>query len=360
MMAARDSVSGPTPRLEPLDSLDAVREEWPELARHTRSIFSTWEWMSTWWRHFGEEGRLLAAAGRSATGRLITILPLYLAASQPLRIIRFLGHGPGDQLGPICAPEDWWTAAELLRDFLAARQSRWDLFLGEQLPGTEHWDTVLGGRVLSREGSPVLRASGGWDHYLTMRSSNLRQQLRRKERRLGRQYQLSYRLADDPARLQSDLDTLFMLHGSRWSTSESSFASAQQAFHRDFAIIAFERGWLRLWFLELDGFPRAAWYGFRFEGAECYYQAGRDMTWSEASVGFVVLAHSIRAALDDGIREYRFLRGGEPFKYRFADNDPGLQTLGVAHGIRGRAALAAIAAIGRRLPLAARRRLIRE
>jgi CelD/BcsL family acetyltransferase involved in cellulose biosynthesis len=84
------------------------------------------------------------------------------------------------------------------------------------------------------------------------------------------------------------------------------------------------------------------------------------MTWPEASVGFVLLAHSIRAALDDGITEYRFLRGSEPFKYRFADADPGLQTIGVAHGVRGQAAVAAMAALGRKVPLAARRRLIRE
>jgi hypothetical protein len=40
----------------------------------------------------------------------------------------------------------------------------------------------------------------------------------------------------------------------------------------------------------------------------------------------VLLIHSIRQALEDGLDEYRFLRGGEPFKYRFAANDPGLET----------------------------------
>jgi CelD/BcsL family acetyltransferase involved in cellulose biosynthesis len=44
-------------------------------------------------------------------------------------------------------------------------------------------------------------------------------------------------------------------------------------------------------------------------------------------VGLVLLAHSIRAALEDGLDEYRFLRGAEPYKYRFADEDPGLETI---------------------------------
>jgi CelD/BcsL family acetyltransferase involved in cellulose biosynthesis len=88
---------------------------------------------------------------------------------------------------------------------------------------------------------------------------------------------------------------------------------------------------------------------------ESYYQAGRDPAWNDASVGFVLLAHSIRAALEDGVREYRFLRGHEPFKYRFADADPGLQTVAVARGAVGAAAVGA-AAISRRGPLAAVRR----
>jgi CelD/BcsL family acetyltransferase involved in cellulose biosynthesis len=278
----------------------------------------------------------------------LAILPLYLWRSRPLRVVRFLGHGPADQLGPVCAPADRGTAAKLLRRLLAERRSDWDLFVGELLPGDEPWANLLGGRVLRREGSPLLRASGSWEEYLASRSANLRQQLRRRERSLAREHELRYRLADDPALLQGDLDTLLSLHAARWDGHESRFAGVDQAFHRELAKLALDRGWLRLWFLELDGHPRAAWYGFRFEGIESYYQAGRDPAWRDASLGLLLLAHSIRSALDDGIREYRLLRGDEPFKYRFADTDPGLETLAVSHGLRGTAALVAASMLGER------------
>jgi hypothetical protein len=103
------------------------------------------------------------------------------------------------------------------------------------------------------------------------RSPNLRQQVRRRERRLARAHDLHYRLADDPTPLQRDLDTLFALHTARWGP-RSTFG-AREAFHREFATHALAQGWLRLWFLELDGRPRAAWYGFRFGGAESYCRA---------------------------------------------------------------------------------------
>lgn len=90
----------------------------------------------------------------------------------------------------------------------------------------------------------------------------------------------------------------------------------------------------------------AAWYGFRFARREVYYQAGRDPAWDEYAVAFVLLAHSIRAALDDGVLEYRFGLGDEPYKPRFAGTGHGLETL--ALGPRTVVDLAAIAATGAR------------
>ncbi len=328
-------------RLDRVESLEAMREEWHELAPKTGNIFATWEWASVWWRHFGARRPLFCAACRSSDGRLVAVLPLYLWRSWPSRVLRLIGHGPADELGPVCAPADRRSAAAGLRRFLAERRPDWDLLLAGDLPSSERWSQLLGGHVVRREASPILRASGGWDEYLAGRSANLRQQVRRRERALAREHDLQYRLANDPSRLQADLDGLFALHGQRWDAGESPFAGAHQAFHREFTAVALERGWLRLWFLELDGHPRAAWYGFRFEGIESYYQAGYDASWREKSVGFVLLAHTIRAALEDGVREYRFLRGNEPFKYRFADHDPGLETVAVVNGARGAATLAA-------------------
>ena len=105
--------------------------------------------------------------------------------------------------------------------------------------------------------------------------------------------------------------------------------------------------WLRLWFLEVDGEPVAASYGFRLGRIESKYQMGRDPRWSRERVGTVLVAHVIRSAVDDGIREVRFLRGGEPYKYRWATLDPGLETVALAQSRRGAAAMAAAFAVRR-------------
>ena len=329
----------PSLRLERLSGLDDVREEWNELAERSCNIFATWEWTSTWWRHFGGGRPLIATACRQGSD-LVALLPLYVASERPLRVVRFLGHGPGDQLGPVCAPGDKARAAKALRRLLAEAPWRWDVFLGDELPAAEGWSALLGASVEGRGASPVMSfGDGGWEGFLASLSSRLRHEIRHDSRKLARDHDIHFRLADEPDRLEADLDTLFVLHSSRWSGS--AFATRHQQFHRDFARTALERGWLRLWFLEVGGRSVAAWYGFRFAGVQSHYQGGRDPAWHRSSVGLVLLAHSIREAIEDGVTEYRFLRGAEGYKYRFAKYDPGLESIALAHGLKGRAALRA-------------------
>jgi CelD/BcsL family acetyltransferase involved in cellulose biosynthesis len=278
----------------------------------------------------------------------VAILPLYLWRGRPLRIVRLVGHHVGDQLGPICRPTDRGAVSEALTAALTRFEA--DIFLGEHLPGDERWGALLGAKVLTRDASPTLHVDGAsWEEFLASRSSNMRKQIRQQERRLAREHEIRYRLTTTHGELQRDLDTLFALHKSRWGSQSTTF-SRYEAFHRDFAACALDRGWLRLWFLEIDGQPRAASYGFRFAGIQSAYQAGRAPSWDKYSVGSVVLMQSIRDALEDGVSEYRFLLGAEPYKYRFATSDPGLETIGIARGVASRAALAA-ARVARRIRL---------
>ena len=262
-------------------------------------------------------------------------------------MLRFVGHGPADQLGPVCAPADRERVAQALRPLLADRRWRADLLVGDRVSGAEGWSEQTGGTVLHAEPSPTLAIDGrSWDEFLASKSKNFRDQVRRRERKLAKSHELSFRLTD-AARLDEDMGTLLRLHSARWEDESAAFEPELEAFHRDFAAVALERGWLRLWLAEVDGSPVAAWYGLRYADCECFYQSGRDPAWDDHSVGFILLAHTIRSAFEDGMREYRFLRGGDAYKGRFADADPGVETILVGRGSLGRPAVAAAGALGR-------------
>jgi CelD/BcsL family acetyltransferase involved in cellulose biosynthesis len=331
-----------------VEAFESLRSAWSELAAATENVFATWEWNTVWWKRLGGGRTLHIEVDRDAHGHPIAILPLFLWHRSPLRVVRQVGCEGGDELGPICRPDDRVAAAGALLDVLGGLRAH--VFLGECLPRDAEWRVLLGGSVLSHEASPVIALDApDWDAFLRTRSSNFREQVRRRERKLFRERNARFRLAEDPSRLDADLDALFALHAARWEGRPTSFMR-REPLHREFARHALELGWLRLWLLEVDGAPRAACLGFRYGGVESYYQGGRDPAWDAYSVGFVLLAHAVREALAGGMREYRLLRGGEPYKYRFATSDTGVETIAVARGPGARAAVAA-ARVARRAGL---------
>ena len=129
--------------LEPLSSLDSVADDWARLAEATGNIFATWEWNSLWWKHFGRGRELLVTVCRDGAGTIVAILPLYLSTERPLRVLRFLGHGQGDHLSPICAPADREAAAlatrkrhaETADDRIELHRHRIDFLIDHRQPG---------------------------------------------------------------------------------------------------------------------------------------------------------------------------------------------------------------------------------
>jgi CelD/BcsL family acetyltransferase involved in cellulose biosynthesis len=321
--------------------LSQVADDWRRLELVAGNPFTTHAWATAWSRNLGEQCELRVVRVADGDGRARAVVPLCLESTHGVRVLRFVGHGPADELGPVCAPADRVKVASVLRSALADWDD-WDVFLAERLPGSG-WTDVLGGRTLRCEPSPELAIeTTDWDEFLNARSSNFRQQVRKFERRLVRDHDLRFRLADDPDRLDRDMTCLFELHDARWGAETTAFPDSLKPFHRELAALALEQGFLRLVFAELEGRPAAVWYGFRLGGADWFYQQGRHPDWERASVGFVLTAHTIREAVTAGIARYRFLLGGEEYKARFATSEPQVETLAIPRGSRGRAAIAAV------------------
>lgn len=323
----------------------SVLATWTALAAASGSIFATPEWLTTWWSAFGRDRRLLLATARRADdGAPIALLPAYLAARGPIRTVRFLGHGPTDELGPVCAPADRAAAARAMGTWLQRLPVGWDLAIADEVDGGGAWLGLPGARLLAPRDTQVVDLRDlDADGWLASRSANLRTQLGKAERRLRREGEVRFRTTDDPDRLDADLDAFFDLHERRWASAGGtrSFAG-RRAFHRAVARLALERGWLRLRFLEVGGRPVAGLYSFRFAGFESSYQASRDPAFDRWSVGLLAHAHAIRECADEGVAEYRFLRGDEPYKARFATRVEHRQSVAIVRTRPGALAAAAL------------------
>ena len=325
-------------------AFERLRSDWDRLGLASGRIFGTWEWASIWWRHYGRGRRLALVPIRGSDGAVAAILPLFLQVRQPLRIARFVGHAGGDEMGPICAPEDLAAVGRLLERGAGSRSLGADLLLAESIPRIE-WGAHLPGTALRPAHSPAIALEGfSWDGFLASLSRGLRREIVHGERRLRRRYSIAYRVTSDAATLDADLDTFFELHRVRFPSGSSLLQ--REPFYRDFARAALQRGWLRLAILDVDGHPGAARLDFRFAGVHFAYNAGRDRRWDRESLGVILRAMTLRDAIESDAREYRFLRGGEAYKARWATHDRHAVTLAIPRTALGRIATLSAGALG--------------
>jgi CelD/BcsL family acetyltransferase involved in cellulose biosynthesis len=297
-------------------------DAWARLALDSGNIFATQEWHRRWWADFGLGRDKIVAVDRAEADGPEALVALFRWRRRPLSVVRFVGHGPADALGPVCAPEDLEAGSALLETALQNLPWRWDLFLADDIPARRPL-SLRNATLVREEASPVSTLGSLRIEDVLAPAGDLVSQSRRKERALRTKHGATFRTAT-AATLEGDLDAFFRLHESRWSGS-SSVTEAEE-FHRAFARDAMNAGWLRLRLLEVEEKPVAVWWGYLFGGIASYYQAGRDRAWDRYSVGTVLLVHSIEQAHAEGALEYRFLRGGEDFKRRFASDDDPIAT----------------------------------
>ncbi len=316
-----------------LDRLEEVEMDWRELAESRSNAFLTPEWADCWFKHYGAGFEPLVVAVRADGGRVRGLLPMALSASGRPRIATLVGANLGDRFHPVCKPGEEPEVAAAAGEALAACGDPWSTVILDHVDTAGGWVDALGAgtdvRLARLErvaaGLPFIDLSrySDWDGYLADRSSNFRQQVRRFRRNAARDHELRFRRTESSAGLDSDLSTFFELHDRRWQgRGGSSLATDRaRAFHADFAAAALARGWLRLWFMEVDGTPAAAWYGWRVGGTYAYYNAGFDPSHSNLRPGMVLMAAVIHAALEEGAAEFDFLLGNEAYKHRFADGN---------------------------------------
>jgi glycosyltransferase involved in cell wall biosynthesis len=140
---------------------------------------------------------------------------------------------------------------------------------------------------------------------------NLRLQRRKLQQRGG-----EFCLASS-TEIREYLEALFELHSRRWH-GEGVLASEElKVFHRQVAPAFARRGWLRFHGIRLDGRLRAVLYAFAKDGRVYYYLSGYDPLLADCGPGSLLIHEAMRYAIEQGDCEFDFLRGAEPYKYRW-------------------------------------------
>jgi CelD/BcsL family acetyltransferase involved in cellulose biosynthesis len=307
------------------DRLEAVgAPAWDGLveASRLRSPFLSWTWQCEWSRTFADDHRLEIRCVEDGGGNLVAILPLYESAPGSLQIIG--GAHVSDYLDLIAVQgreEEAWMA---LLQSRTAEQVEWALHaVPETSPTVAALPPLAAACGLDvsaavEERCPVLALPSSWETYLAHLSGKHRHELQRKMRRLERDAPDAHASSvSAPADIAARLNDFLALHRSSRAGKARFMDDRMERFFRR-ALKAFaERGAARLWFLDTDSGPIAAFVTIEWDGTVGLYNSGFAPDRAALSPGVVLLAQVIRDAIARGREKFDFLRGEERYKYEF-------------------------------------------
>jgi CelD/BcsL family acetyltransferase involved in cellulose biosynthesis len=316
-------------RVDSPSQFGELRSTWDSLVQSSNaaSPFLTWEWLHPWWTHLHGASRLRMLTAET-DGRLIAAAPFRLTAGlAPLRCLDLLGTGEAgsDYLDVITRNGFEHEGLDAVERFVVAQNTPLRLTHLSSSAAAIRLTDRLARRGWSQVTTPggtcpyIPLAGHTWDSYLATLGASHRANVRRRLRALEQKFELRF----EPVRGDDDrgeaLERLAHYHERRFGTRGSAFRTASlRAFHDEVTRRFLDRGWLRMFVMRVNDAPAAVMYSFLFNGTFYFYQHGFDDSYRQHSTGLVLMARSIRAAIEEGAAEFDMLWGTEPYKFLWA------------------------------------------
>jgi CelD/BcsL family acetyltransferase involved in cellulose biosynthesis len=323
-------------RIEEVNNYDdflALKDRWNDVLRRcNHSVFSTWEWLSTWWKHFGKERKLRVLVAQEKD-EILGIAPLMLSEYNfrhlgKLRKVEFIGSQNSDYNDFILIKGH----EEYLKHFLnrLIEFSDWGLLELNDINEESTSANVL--QAMSNSHKPKLKLNvSSLCPYIGLPTSvevfknglsrNMRKNLRKRMQKLQGQYKVEFKTQRDFGSTGEAMEIFFELHKRRWESKgmSGSFASNYLCdFHLDLARIFDEKNWLALYFLTVNNEPAAAVYSFDYNLKKYGYLTGFDPDFGQYGVGNILKLYVIEECIRRGFKEYDLTRGIEDYKMDWA------------------------------------------
>ena len=313
--------------------LEEQTPAWESILRDNSSlsIFSTPEWLRSWWKAFGADKRIVTLVFSGQDNSLVGLVPCYLEERRntpfgKLTWSRFIGDGSGDSdnLDFIIRPGFEKQCAQALLQWLTENRS-WDVCSFNTIPGNsktaaalmEELKRIKWTGVAKKSPCSAIQFPSSWPLYMKSLSPAFRPLLTRYPRKLAQRYQVRIERCDNPGVLSRRLEILFSLHEKRWNqvNQPGTFGSRERRdFYREMAESFLRRGWLEFWLMELSGAPAATQFCFRYRDTVYILQEGFDPRFASDKAGYALRAAMLKHFIEAGVKQYDFLGGLAPHK----------------------------------------------
>jgi CelD/BcsL family acetyltransferase involved in cellulose biosynthesis len=305
------------------EALERLREPWADLWERVPHAgpFQHPDWLITWWHYLGAgELSVFAVYDRA---KLVAIAPFYIHSDQAsgTRQLTLVGNGISDCCDILIEPHNENAERQLVSHLLAARDV-WISYDFRDLPSGSALIRIMQfgfGGFLSEDTPCVVVQLSHWSEGRGTLSCKMLNDLARRCRRAEEHGPVRFSSAGAHD-VHGELERLFDLHQSRWRVRgrEGVLCGPNlAAFHHEVAERLAKRDWLRLFSLCLGERIVASNYGFCVRKKAYYYIGGFDPAAANIGPGGLLLHHAINDAAREGAGSFSFLRGAEPYKFRW-------------------------------------------
>ncbi len=314
------------------ESLGAVTSEWPDLFAKsaTQSIFLSLPWQTAWAINCcgSVDEHPVLTVREDSDGSLRGIAPLIHNKNKGA-VTFGLDYNVTDYQDILSIPgeeEAVWDA--ILEHGAAAGWASIELIgVRDDSPSTQ----ILESRAAEHgwqadrsvwDVSPYVELPESWDEHVQSLSKKDRHELRRKLRRLEASGEAEYRVYDkEHDELPDALGAFVSLMGKSNEAKSDFLTPERRSFLETLTRTMADADSLQLAFLDVGGKPVSATMSFLEGDRLLLYNSGYDPEYRHLSVGLLLKAYELRGAIEQGLREYDFLRGNEPYKYDLGGND---------------------------------------
>jgi CelD/BcsL family acetyltransferase involved in cellulose biosynthesis len=332
-------------------SFDALEAEWNDLferAANDTQLFQAFDWNRLWCDRYlndGDGSSLAIVTARSA-GRLVMIFPLALDTSFGVRQLVWMG-APLSQYGDVLIDPEieaapslraaWRYVAEQLKpDLVWLRKVRDDAVVAPLM-------SEIGATASQRLDAPYIDLSGASDFeaHLQRRSSRYRKRQRAAERRLASLGPVNYEHHSEGAPAREHAAAAIALKRAQLAAdgvlSPAVADPRMDAFFADIAEAAGSAPSLHVVSLTSNRDLAAVDIFLGCKGRAALHVVAHDLDYEKASVGSLLLQHTIGEAFNAGYRTFDFLAPADDYKMRWADGVVGVTDWVLAPSRKGRA-----------------------
>lgn len=332
-----------------LNDFASLKSTWNDLLqRSSHTVFSTWEWLFTWWKHFGNNRRLIILLA-TEDNKLIGIAPLMYSVHSMMGLrqgkIQFIGTGTtsntfiiedqgsnNNDLTPSYADfiieNGHENCLPCFFDYLQNLHEKWTCAELGEIPENQIALSRL--NQISNNIKPVYMCL-----YTPLPSSYeaLLRNINRKDRKeMGRYLRrikkcgFKTELVDCSKNhsISNGMNELFEINQKRWSAKglPGAFADPRlRSFYLDIADSFSQNGWLGLYCLKFSEKTVSVLYGFKYKNKYYAYKTSMDPEYSRFSVGNLLFLKVMEKCIQEGLLEFDFMWGTDPYKRQFSASE---------------------------------------